>query len=134
MKTTRWTSFAIFLLGLWQLSAPVTFGYSSHYLMASDLLTGALLIGFGIYLRREPKVWAYWMVALIGVWLQIAPLVFWAPQAACYVSNTMVGILAILFSISFRRSALRSPKTCARFPRAGAIIPPRGRSGCRLYF
>lgn len=99
MKTTRWTSFAIFLLGLWQLSAPVTFGYSSHYLMASDLLTGALLIGFGIYLRREPKVWAYWMVALIGVWLQIAPLVFWAPQAACYVSNTMVGILAILFSI-----------------------------------
>lgn len=123
MKTIRWTSYAIFLLGLWQLSAPATFGYSSHYLVVSDLLTGLGLIGFGIYLRREPKMWAYWTVALIGVWLQIAPLVFWAPQAACYISNTMIGILAILFSVILPPLAAPVPKDLRTIPPGWSYNP-----------
>lgn len=40
-----------------------------------------------------------WGVALVGTWLQFAPLFFWAPTAAAYINATLVGALAITLSI-----------------------------------
>ena len=114
MKASRWTPYALFLLGLWQLAAPATFGYTSRALFMSDLASGVVLISLALHLRKEAGLWAYWAVACVGVYLQLAPLLFWAPQAACYVSNTLVGVLAILFSLILPQQSAKS---------AGAVPP-----------
>jgi uncharacterized membrane protein len=37
--------------------------------------------------------------SLVGVWLLAAPLIFWSPDAAAYVNDSLVGILVIAFSL-----------------------------------
>src|SRR5207253_1635726 len=76
-----WTNFAVMTLGLWLISSPFTFGYPSGPLMTSDLLSGLLLFVFaGIALFPQGDFIGRWSVALIGTWLQFAPLIFWAPS------------------------------------------------------
>ena len=86
------------LLGLWLISAPFAFGIADPC-FTSDLIVGALLIGVGCLTRRGKNHWASWFGGLLGVWLQFAPLVFWAKEASCYANDTFAGALAIAFSI-----------------------------------
>lgn len=95
-----WTNFTVILLGLWLVSSPFTFGYTSAAMRWSDVASGVLLAVFaGLALWPRFDFIGRWSVALVGVWLQIAPLVFWAPTAAAYVNDTLVGALAITLSI-----------------------------------
>jgi hypothetical protein len=94
-----WSFFAISLLGLWLITAPATFAFESTPLVISDLLSGALLIAMSLINRNNPKAPLLWAVACIGIWLEFAPLVFWAPTAGAYINNTLVGILVIIFSV-----------------------------------
>lgn len=84
------------VLGLWLLSAPATFGYTSDHLVMSDWICGVLAIIFGFLSIRHPLL--AWVTGFIGLWLQFAPLVFWAPEAACYINDTLVGVLLMVFS------------------------------------
>ncbi len=90
-----WTSFALIFLGLWQWAAPYTFGYVDH----THLFTGALLIIGGFYLRRRQTLGIAWAIAFVGLWLQLAPLIFWAKAPAAYLNDTLIGFLVILCSI-----------------------------------
>lgn len=40
-----------------------------------------------------------WICYFIGVWISLAPLVFWAPTAVAYLNGTLVGALVIALSI-----------------------------------
>ncbi len=82
-----------FILGLWLLFAPATFGYTSQALIYSDLASGVLLL----LLSLSPK--STWGYALIGCWLGFAPLLFWAPEPACYLNDTLVGMLSLALFI-----------------------------------
>lgn len=95
-----WTNATVMLLGLWLVSSPFTFGYESRAMLWSDVASGVLLFAFAA-LAVVPRFDSLgrWTVALVGVWLQFAPLVFWAPTAATYLNNTLVGALAIALSI-----------------------------------
>ena len=97
-----WTSFANMWLGLWLLSAPFVFNLSGT-LLTSDLCSGALLICVGALTRRGNRQWVSWVGGLCGVWLQLAPLAFWAKDAACYLNDTLCGALAIAFCILIPR-------------------------------
>ncbi len=95
-----WANATVAFLGLWLISSPFTFGYTRPALLWSDVASGVLLTFFSV-LTCWPR-WDFvgrWTVALIGLWLQVAPLVFWAPDAAAYLNDTLVGALAITFSI-----------------------------------
>ena len=95
-----WTNVTVALLGFWLISSPFTLGYAQSTLVWSDVASGGLLTLFAV-LAMWPR-WDFvgrWMVAFVGMWLQIAPLVFWAPDAAAYVNDTLVGVLAITLSI-----------------------------------
>lgn len=95
-----WTNAAVILLGLWLMTSPWTFGYTSTAMIWSDVVSGALLIVLAgaAYVPRW-DFYGRWGVALVGTWLQFAPLIFWAPSAAAYVTDTLVGALAITLSI-----------------------------------
>ena len=50
----------------------------------SDLISGALLVVLGLLSLSPHRLWAPWGACFVGIWLQFAPLVFWAPTAAAY--------------------------------------------------
>lgn len=98
-NTRLWTFFAFFLLGIWLLAAPVTFGFRSWPLTLSNWICGFFLIFIGLRGRRSPKAGWIWFAAAIGIWLEFTPLLFWAPEAAAYLNDTLVGVLLILLAL-----------------------------------
>lgn len=96
---TLWTHFANVVLGIWLITSPVTFGYASRPMAWSDVISGALIVLFGLRSVSPRAVLARWGNAFIGIWLLFAPLVFWAPTAAAYLNGTLAGALVIALSV-----------------------------------
>jgi hypothetical protein len=91
-------AFLTIALGCWMIALPLTLGYTKHSIFTSDLISGFLLVLFGWMAMR--RAWAGWAVGIIGLWLQLAPLLFWAPQALMYFNDTIVGAIAIAFAFA----------------------------------
>jgi hypothetical protein len=124
-RSMLWCHFLNMMLGAWLLSSPFVLGYLNLDLAAldlerldaeralppvelrglamavSDIVSGILLIVFSALSaspsRRFP--WAQWAVAVVGLWLLFAPLLFWAPSPAAYANSTLIGALVIGFSV-----------------------------------
>ncbi|HCY62210.1 MAG TPA: DNA polymerase III subunit epsilon [Oxalobacteraceae bacterium] len=123
--STLWPHFVNLIFGLWLITGPFAMGYLSAHtpdpgvmrVMAerglpsaevrnlmmtwSDVISGALIVTFSL-LSISPKrrfPWAQWANAVVGFWLLMAPLVFWAPLPAAYNNDTIVGALVIAFSV-----------------------------------
>lgn len=118
-----WTNATIISLGIWLLTSPATFGYRSSSLIWSDVASGALLALFGslAFVPRFDFI-GRWSVALVGTWLQFAPLIFWAPSAAAYLNDTLVGALAIALSVLVPMMPGMAHHMAMRQP--GPEIPP----------
>jgi hypothetical protein len=96
----RWPHWINIFLGAWLVASPFALGYRSPGLIWSDWISGLLLLLLGgLSLSRRAGSLARWSICLVGLWLLFAPLVFWAPTAAAYTNNTLVGALAILFAV-----------------------------------
>ncbi|MBS3904730.1 MAG: vitamin K epoxide reductase family protein [Simkania sp.] len=94
-----WAPFALIFLGFWLLAAPTTFGFAGSCLGNSDIACGIVLIFLGWTLRNNFNLWIPWTISLIGVWLQLAPLVLRIPQATGYLNDTFTGVMTILCSL-----------------------------------
>lgn len=96
-----WPHFANMTLGLWLITGAFALGLS-RALQVSDVASGVLVILLSaLSLSRRPfwKFWAPWANSLVGLWLLAAPLVFWAPTAAAYANDTLIGALVVVFAI-----------------------------------
>jgi hypothetical protein len=124
-KALLWPHYLNLMLGVWLVSSPFSLGYLSefipnrsllrvmaerglssfearnHWMTYSDVGTGLLVILFSLLAanaaRRFP--WAQWVLAVLGGWLLMAPLVFWTPMASAYANDTLVGSLVIALSV-----------------------------------
>lgn len=94
-----WTRFGMIFLGLWLLMSPESFGYIHAILRYSDWVSGALLIIFGFISMKQSWSGWIWGGAVVGVWLEFAPLAFWAKESVIYVNDTIIGVLAIAFCV-----------------------------------
>jgi len=94
-----WTRFGSIVLGLWLLTSPATFGYLHQALTYSDWISGGLLILFGFMSMKQKWCGWIWGGCLVGIWLQFAPLAFWANEPVIYLNDTLIGILAIAFCV-----------------------------------
>jgi hypothetical protein len=97
-----WTNFSVMIMGLWLVSSPSTFGYTSTTMTWSDIISGMLLMifaGISIYPHPRTDFWGRWLSCFVGVWLQFAPLLFWAPEAAAYLNDTLIGAFVIALTI-----------------------------------
>jgi len=65
----------------------------------SDIVCGLLLTLFGSLAVSPRFSWAQWGTTAVGLWLLSAPLFFWTPSAAAYANDTIIGALAITFSV-----------------------------------
>ena len=115
---TLWVYWMIIILGTWVLLSPLTFDYSIGavepsggrsvwlsldqrigFMKWSDIISGALLIFFGWRGLTPNRPVSLWVCCFIGIWLTLAPLVFWSPSAVAYLNDTMVGALLIGLTI-----------------------------------
>ena len=97
-----WPHFANMTLGLWLITGVFALGYRSPALQVSDVVSGTLVIllaALSLSHRSFWKMWAPWANSLVGLWLLFAPLVFWAPTAAGYANDTLVGALVVVFAV-----------------------------------
>lgn len=86
-------------LGVWLVASPITFGYAEIFLGKNDVVCGLILLICGWRSRRQGRFLSIWLICLLGIWLQIAPLFFWTQNAAAYLNDTFSGVLIILFSV-----------------------------------
>ena len=101
-QSTPWPHFANMVLGLWLAVGVFALDYRSSSLVVSDIASGTLVLVFAILSfspRPLVRFWAPWANSMVGLWLLFAPLVFWAPTAAAYSNDTLVGALVVVFAI-----------------------------------
>jgi nucleoside-diphosphate-sugar epimerase len=117
-----WCHFLVIALGAWLLTSPLQFalfdpaaagtvrditGERSLWEPSlrnaltgwSDIASGVLLMLFGGLALAPRFAWTQWGTTVVGLWLLFAPLVFWTPSDAAYLNDTIVGALAIMFSV-----------------------------------
>ena len=117
-KQTLWVYWTVVLLGLWMIASPLTFDYGKNVVEPSggrdvwlsladriaamrwsDFISGILLIFFGWRSLKPNRPFSVWIICFIGIWISMAPFLFWAPTAVAYYNGTMVGVLVIALSI-----------------------------------
>ncbi|MGV3529331.1 MAG: vitamin K epoxide reductase family protein [Flavisolibacter sp.] len=135
---TLWVYWAIILAGCWMVLAPLTFSHGVgivspsggrsiwltnaervSYMTWSDIVSGVLLIIFGYRSLVPNRPFSIWICCFVGVWLSIAPLVFWAPTAASYINDTLVGMLVISLSI-----LIPGMPNMIMYMKMGSEVPP----------
>jgi uncharacterized membrane protein len=126
-RHTLWIYWTLPLLGFWLLLSPFMFGYLTERLWVdpsggrgpwfaaestadlrlwrarlmtvSDVICGAALLFFGWRSLTPNRPVSLWICCMIGVWLTFAPMIFWAPTAAAYLNDSVIGILIIALTI-----------------------------------
>ena len=99
LRMQLWTQWASAMAGAWLIVSPWTLGYGHALWAASDVLSGVAVLGLSLWAMSLRTGLARWGVCAVGVWLLAAPLVFWAPSAAGYANDTLIGLLLIGFAI-----------------------------------
>lgn len=96
-----WTRFIMIALGLWLFFVPIAFDYynTSNAVMINDMIMGALVVLFAFFAFSPTSKFFPYLIAIIGIWLNFAPLIFWAPIPIMYLNDTLIGCLIIAFSI-----------------------------------
>jgi len=115
-----WAHFLNIGFGFWLITAPATLGYESYPLMLSDIFSGILLVCLAFLSLSWRLAPVRWVCAGLGLWVIFAPLIFWAPTAAAYLNDTLVGSLVIGCSILFLPNVGVAPNAALE----GSDIPP----------
>ncbi len=101
MKKHSVLSCMISALGLWLIAAPFTFGCPSLILQFNEVFCGIALVGLGCASAFEFRKKAAICCILIGIWLQLSPLIFWAPDSSTFLNETLVGLIVIALAFSY---------------------------------
>jgi hypothetical protein len=135
---TLWVYWMLVILGFWMVLSPLTFSYAQAtaepsggrevwltlseritFMKWSDIISGLLLIFFGWRTLSPNRPLSLWICCFVGVWLSIAPLVLWAPNAAAYINDTLVGALVIALTI-----LIPGMPNMITYMKMGSQVPP----------
>ncbi len=94
-----WTRALNCILATLLIFNPCLFNYGSQSLVLSDTVSGVLIILLELLSFSISRAWLRWGTAAIGLWLLMAPLLFWSPSPAIYLADSLVGALVITFSM-----------------------------------
>ncbi|CAE6509148.1 Nucleoside-diphosphate-sugar epimerase [Nitrosomonas nitrosa] len=115
-----WAHFLNMGLAFWLITAPFTLAYESQAMVWSDVVSGFTLLVLSFISLSWRFGLVRWLCGAVGLWLLCAPLIFWAPTAAGYLNDTIVGMLVIGFAVLTRPE----PGVAAVAAQTGPTIPP----------
>ncbi len=121
-RTKQW-SLLVVGLGLWQLAVTLTFAHKALSMYSSDLIVGMLLIILGLLSLAPQRSWCGWAIAGVGLWLQLSPVMFWAPFALTYVNDTLVGVLLMILGFQFYHEPDLQKSKATHCPRGWSFNP-----------
>ena len=117
-ELTLWVYWLLIMLGVWLILNPFTFSYSQGTVNPSggrdvwltldqrvaamtwsDIVSGILLIIFGWRTLKPNRPVSLWICCFVGIWLTMAPVIFWSPTAAGFLNGSLVGMLVIGLTI-----------------------------------
>ncbi len=115
-----WAHFLNVAIGCWLMLAPSILGYQSAAMTRSDVISGGLLLVLALGSLSWRAAPLRWGAALVGLWLLVAPLLFWAPTSAAYLNGTLLGAAAIGLAAASRPPPGVSPIAAL----TGPTVPP----------
>ncbi|MCG6206422.1 NAD-dependent epimerase/dehydratase family protein [Rhodopseudomonas sp. HC1] len=113
---TLWAPLSAAALGLWLITSPMTLGLfdpvmptvppalghelaepqvRNGRLGVSEIVSGLLIAVLALAGMARRRRWMHWAGAAVGLWVMVAPLMFWTTNAAAYATDTLVGMLVI---------------------------------------
>lgn len=95
-----WYFLVTLFLGFWLLFTVDMLGISQYEILISDRICGFIVIIASIFALRGCCI-SPWLITFTGIYLQLAPMLFWAKDPQAYLNDTVSGILLILFAIIF---------------------------------
>jgi nucleoside-diphosphate-sugar epimerase/uncharacterized membrane protein len=119
-STTLWAPMTNAALGLWLATSPMTVGlfdpgaaaippalghaiaepqFRNAGLGVSEIVSGLLVTVFALMGMFRRWRWVQWVAASLGLWVMLAPLLFWTTSAAAYAIDTLVGMLIVAFAV-----------------------------------
>lgn len=118
-RKVSWVYFCTITLAFWLIASPPTFGYKVPLMVWNDIFSGIILI-FLSYLALKPyKLWAQWGIVFLGVWLFVAPMIFWAKEGAGFLNDYIIGTLVVTLGIVIPRQP-----GIKLFAQPGPNVPP----------
>ena len=137
-KQTLWVYWTLVILGIWMVMFPLTFSYGIGavepsggrsvwltfeqrvaFMWWSDFISGLGLVFFGWRSLTPNRPISVWICCFTGIWLSMAPMVFWAPTAVSYLNDTLVGALVIALSI-----LIPGMPNMIMYMKMGSEVPP----------
>lgn len=137
-KQTLWVYWMLIILGAWLVISPFTFDYGKEIVQPSggrdlwisdsmrvlvmkwsDIISGLLLMFFGWRSLTPNRPISLWIACFIGIWLNFAPVVFWAPNAYIYNNDTIVGVMVIALTI-----LVPGMPNMITYMKMGSVVPP----------
>ena len=101
-RSNRWAHFVNIGLGTWLLTQPLLIHVQEPWLRWSEIVLGAALMLFASLALSWRATWARWACAGIGALVMGIPFLFSTPNAAAYLSDTLVGALIFGFAVCTR--------------------------------
>ena len=137
-KQTLWIYWLLILLGAWLVISPLTFDYGKEIVQPSggrslwlsdsmrvmamkwsDIISGLMLMVSGWRSLTPNRPVSLWTACFIGIWLNFAPIIFWAPNAFIYNNDTMVGVMVIALTI-----LIPGMPNMITYMKMGSVVPP----------
>ncbi|MGP9814497.1 NAD-dependent epimerase/dehydratase family protein [Rhodopseudomonas sp. NSM] len=117
---TLWAPLTNAALGLWLITSPMTLGLFDPVAAApppalghevadaqtrnarlgvSEIVSGLLITVMALAGLARERRWMQWATAAVGLWVMLAPLLFWTTSAAAYGLDTLVGMLVVALAV-----------------------------------
>lgn len=98
-RSSRWAHFVNIALGLWLVTQPPLIGIDNPFYAWSEVGLGVALLVAATLSLSWKLGWARWLSAGIGMLVMALPMLFVTPNAAAYLSDTLVGALIFGFAV-----------------------------------
>ncbi|WPP50035.1 SPW repeat domain-containing protein [Catalinimonas niigatensis] len=118
-KNTSWAYYATLALGFWLIAGPSTFGYQVSAMIWNDIVAGIFMVVLSYFAIKPYKLWAQWGLIFLGIWLFLAPAIFWSKEGAALLNDYLIGTLVIVFAIIIPRQP-----GIKLYAQAGPNVPP----------
>ncbi len=137
-EQTLWIYWLLIILGTWMLTSPFTFSYGKDIVQPSggrsiwlsdemrvlamqwsDIISGLLLIIFGWRSLTPNRPVSLWIACFVGIWLSLAPIIFWAPNSFIFINGTYTGALVIALTI-----LIPGMPNMIKYMKMGSEVPP----------
>jgi hypothetical protein len=102
-RKVGWVYYCTFVLGMWLIAAPPTFGYEVPAIYRNDIIAGIMIIVLSYFAMKPYNLWAQWGIVFIGIWMFFPPMVYWAETGAAFLNDYIIGTLLVAFGIIIPR-------------------------------